>query len=101
LLPFRSTLLEAANFAAKDVQVRPVAIDYGAAMGEVAWFEEPGRDNVLQLLGRKGTLPVTVHLLEPLDRGGDRKRLASEAREAIARRLGLTSLEHSPIGLSE
>ena len=101
LLPFRSTLLEAANFAAKGVQVRPVAIDYGAAMGEVSWFEEPGRDNVLRLLGRKGTVPVTVHLLDPLDRAGDRKQLAAHAREAIARTLGFKLDAHSPIASGE
>jgi 1-acyl-sn-glycerol-3-phosphate acyltransferase len=99
LLAFRSTLLEAANFAAKDVTVRPVAIDYGDSMAEVGWFgEEPGKDNVLRLLGRRGTLAVTVNLLSSLDRAGDRKQLAHEAREAIAQRLGLTSHHHSPIG---
>jgi 1-acyl-sn-glycerol-3-phosphate acyltransferase len=98
LLPFRSTLLEAANFAAKDVAIRPVVIDYGDARPEVGWWHEPGKDNVLRLLGRRGTLPVTVHLLEPLDRAGDRKQLADQAREAIAQRLGLTSHPHSPIG---
>jgi 1-acyl-sn-glycerol-3-phosphate acyltransferase len=98
-LAFRSTLLEAANFAAKDVTVRPVAIDYGDSMAEVGWFgEEPGKDNVLRLLGRRGTLAVTVNLLSSLDRAGDRKQLAHEAREAIAQRLGLTSHHHSPIG---
>ena len=98
LLPFRSTLLEAANFAAKDVEIRPVAIDYGAAAAEAGWWEEPGMDNVLRMLGRRGTLPVTVHLLAPLDRDGDRKRLAHEAREAIAERLGFKLPGHSPIG---
>jgi 1-acyl-sn-glycerol-3-phosphate acyltransferase len=99
LLPFRSTLLEAANFAAKDVGIRPVAIDYGCSRAEVGWFgEEPGIDNVLRLLGRRGTLPITVNLLSPLDRSGDRKQLTNEAREAIAQRLGLTSEDHSPIG---
>ena len=101
LLPFRSTLLEAANFAAKDVEIRPVAVDYGRAAGEIGWWIEPGKDNVLRLLGRRGTLPVTVHLLAPLDRGGDRKQLTHEAREAIAQLLGLTSLPHSPIGEAE
>jgi 1-acyl-sn-glycerol-3-phosphate acyltransferase len=101
LLPFRSTLLEAANYAARDVQVRPVAIDYGAASAEVGWWEEPGKDNVLRLLGRRGTLAVTVHLLDPLDRAGDRKQLAQQAREAIARRLGFKLSEHSPIGSGE
>lgn len=98
LLPFRSALLEAANFAAKDVTVRPMVIDYGDAASEIGWWDEPGRDNVLRLLGRRGTLPVTVHLLGPLNRTGDRKQLANEAREAIAATLGLTSHPHSPIG---
>jgi len=98
LLPFRSTLLEAANFAARDVVIRPVAVDYGDAMAEVGWADEPGKQNVLRLLGRPGTLPVTVNVLEALDRTGDRKQLTSEAREAIAQRLGLTSPPHSPIG---
>jgi 1-acyl-sn-glycerol-3-phosphate acyltransferase len=97
LLPFRSTLLEAANFAARDVEIRPVAIDYGEAAREVGWWEEPGKDNVLRLLGRRGTLPVTVKLLEPLDRSGDRKQLAEAAREEIARSLGLTSPHQPPI----
>src|SRR5205823_5041584 len=67
LLPFRSTLLEAANFAAKDVEIRPVALDYGAAAAaEIGWWQEPGKDNILRLLGRRGTLPVTVNVLSPL-----------------------------------
>lgn len=99
LLPFRSALLEATNFAAKDVEVRPVAIDYGEARAELGWFDqEPGIANVLRILGRKGSLPVSVTLLEPLDRSLDRKQLAHQAREAIAERLGLTSHHHSPIG---
>ena len=97
LLPFRSTLLEAANFAAKDVAIRPVALDYGAARAEVGWWEEPGKDNVLRLLGRRGTLPVTVLLLPPLDRSGDRKQLTEQARESIAEALGFKSAAHSPI----
>ena len=101
LLPFRPTLLEAANFAARDVAIRPVVIDYGKAMTEVSWWHEAGKDNVLRLLGRRGTLPVAVHLLDPLDRYADRKQLAYEAREAIAERLGLTSKQHSPIGGDE
>jgi 1-acyl-sn-glycerol-3-phosphate acyltransferase len=101
LLPFRSTLLEAANFAAKEVAIRPIAIDYGPAAAEVGWWEEPGKANVLRVLGRPGTLPVTVRVLPPLDRAGDRKRLAQEAREAIGRTLGLTLHHHSPIGGDE
>jgi 1-acyl-sn-glycerol-3-phosphate acyltransferase len=98
LLPFRSTLLEAANFAAKDVKIRPVVMDYGSAAAEIGWYLEPGKDNVLRLLGRKGTLPVTVRVLPPLDRGSDRKQLTQEVREAIADTLGFKSHAHSPIG---
>jgi 1-acyl-sn-glycerol-3-phosphate acyltransferase len=99
LLPFRSALLEATNFTARDVEVRPAVIDYGSARPELGWFDhEPGIANVLRILGRRGTLPVTVSLLEPLDRSLDRKLLAHQAREAIAERLGLTSHHHSPIG---
>ena len=98
LLPFRSTLLEAANYAAKDVEIRPVVIDYGAARAEVGWWEESGQNNVLRILGRRGTLPITIKLLAPLDRSGDRKQLAHEAREIIAKELGFKSPDHSPIG---
>ena len=98
LLPFRSTLLEAANFAARDVTIRPIAIDYGPAAPSVCWFHERGMHNVLRILGRGGTVPVTVHVLDPLDRAGDRKQLAHEARQAIAETLGLTSSHQSPIG---
>ena len=98
LLPFRSTLLEAANYAGRDVAIVPVAIDYGAATEEIAWYHEPGMHNVLRVLGRPGTLPVTVHLLPPLDRALGRKALAQAAREAIAQRLGFKSDVGSPIG---
>src|SRR5689334_9881555 len=70
LLPFRSTLLEAANFAAKDVRIQPIAVDYGAATADLAWFEEPGRENIARVLGRKGTMPVTLDAKPALDRSG-------------------------------
>ena len=102
LLPFRSTLLEAANYADNDIEIRPVAINYRNARPDFGWFgSEPGKDNVLRLLGRAGTVAVTVTLMPPLDRAADRKRLTQEAREQIARSLGLTSEAHSPIGGSE
>ena len=87
MLPFRSTLLEAATFAEKDVEIRPVAIDYGEAAAEIGWHDEPGKENILRILSRKGTLPVIVNLLPPLERTGDRKALANAAREAIAETL--------------
>jgi lyso-ornithine lipid O-acyltransferase len=87
MLPFRSTLLEAAAIAKKDVEIRPVALDYGAAAAEIGWHNEPGKENILRILGRKGTLPVTVNLLPPLERTGDRKALANAARQAIEQTL--------------
>jgi 1-acyl-sn-glycerol-3-phosphate acyltransferase len=98
LLPFRSTLLEAANYASRDVRIRPVAVDYGTAKAEVGWFVEAGADNVKRILNRRGTLPVAVNVLAPLDPALDRKRLTHAARAAIAETLGLTSPAHSPIG---
>ena len=101
LLPFRSTLLEAANFAAKDVEIRPVVVDYGTAASEVGWFHEPAKRNILRILNRPGTLPVNVRVLPPLDRSGDRKQLAHQARHAIAEQLGFKLHAHSPIGEAE
>ncbi|HET8750680.1 MAG TPA: lysophospholipid acyltransferase family protein [Sphingomicrobium sp.] len=101
LLPFRSTLLEAANFAPHDVAIRPVAIDYGNAKAEVGWYEEKGADNVKRILERRGTLPVTVRMLPPLDPALDRKQLTHEARERIAETLGFRSPARSRIGTAE
>ena len=100
LLPFRSTLLQAAMLAGKDVAIRPVGLDYGALAREISWYDEGGKDNVLRVLGRRGTIPVTVNLLEPLP-AGDRKQLALAAREAIARSLGFKLSGHSPIAASQ
>lgn len=85
LLPFRSTLLAAVAPPPPGTAIRPVAIDYGAAAGEIAWHGgEPAIANALRVLGRRGTLPVTVRLLDPLDPSHDRKALAREAQARIA-----------------
>jgi 1-acyl-sn-glycerol-3-phosphate acyltransferase len=94
LLPFRPPLFAAASGR---IPVRPVVIDYGASATEVSWFEEPGKDNILRILGRRGVLPVGVHLLDPLA-PGDRKQLAAAASVAIADALGFKSTAASPIG---
>jgi hypothetical protein len=47
--------------------------------------------------GRRGTLPVTVRLLNQLGHG-DRKQLARDAGEEIADALGFKSPAYSPIG---
>ncbi|MEO7654516.1 MAG: lysophospholipid acyltransferase family protein, partial [Sphingomicrobium sp.] len=101
LLPFRSTLIEAVNYAGKDVAVRPVAIDYGAAAPAIAWYQEPVPGNIRRVLGRKGSLAVTLHLLEPLERTGDRKAITAAARAAILEALGFTGDGPSPIGAGQ
>lgn len=94
LLPFRPPLFAAAS---DRFPVRPVAIDYGMAAREVSWFEEAGKDNIIRILGRRGVLPVTVRLLDPLA-PGERKQLAAAASVAIGDALGFKSAAASPIG---
>ncbi len=85
LLPFRPTLLDAVAPPPAGVEVRPVAIDYGAAVDDIAWHSgEAGRANVWRLLGRRGTFAVTLRLLDPLAPVADRKALARAARAGIA-----------------
>lgn len=98
LLPFRSTLIEAANYAARDVVIRPVVLDYGPIAASIAWYRQPAMDNVRRILGRPGVIRVHLHLLPPLDRSGDRKQLTAAARTAIAAKLGFADDEASPIG---
>lgn len=87
LLPFRASLLAAADAVA----VHPVAIDYGEARGEIAWFDdEPAIRNVLRVWGRPGRFDVTVRLLPALAPSADRKALATQARAAVGGALGLS-----------
>ena len=91
LLPFRSTLLAAVAPAAAGTAVRPVAIDYGDGIDDIAWHGgEQAIANALRVLGRKGTVPVTVRLLDPLPPGEDRKALARDAHAAIQAALTTT-----------
>ena len=90
ILPFRASLLAALFPPLPGVRVQPVALDYGAAAHDLAWIgDEPGLANVRRVLGRRGTTPVTVHFLAPVDPAtGDRKALASAARAEIVEALG-------------
>jgi len=85
LLPFRPTLLHAVAPPPPGASVRPVAIDYSAAVDAIAWHGgEPGLANVMRVLGMRGTRRVTVRLLDPLAPHADRKTLARAAERAIA-----------------
>jgi 1-acyl-sn-glycerol-3-phosphate acyltransferase len=101
LLPFRSTLIEAANYASREVEVRPVALDYGPVAPHIAWYQQPALANARRILGRRGTLRVDIHLLPPLDRSGDRKQMTREARAAIAGALGFADDGQAPIAAAQ
>ena len=91
LLPFRTTLLEAVAPPPPGVTVRPVAVDYGDYADVVGWHSgERGMANFRRVLGHRGTMAVTIRLLDPLPPDQDRKQLARHARQTIA--AALTSL---------
>lgn len=85
LLPFKPALLSAVSPPPDGVVVRPVAVDYGAVARDFGWHgDEPGGANVKRILGRRGTVAVTVRLLDPLPLSVDRKALARLAHDSIA-----------------
>jgi 1-acyl-sn-glycerol-3-phosphate acyltransferase len=91
VLPFRASLLSALFPPLPGLKVQPVAIDYGRAGADIAWMgEETALANVKRVLSLKGTAPVTLHFLEPLDpiEFGNRKALAEASRRAILAVLG-------------
>lgn len=86
VLPFRASLFAALFPALPGVKVQPVAIDYGAAAAAVTWTgDEPAARNARRVLSRRGTIPLTLRFLEPLDPAtlGDRKALAETSRDAV------------------
>jgi 1-acyl-sn-glycerol-3-phosphate acyltransferase len=86
LLPFRASLLASLFPPLPRVKVQPVAIDYGAASHDIAWVgEESAGANIRRVLSRRGTTPVTIRFLAPVDPAqvGDRKALAAAARAEI------------------
>ena len=94
VLPFRASLLAAVSPPPEGIMVQPVAIDFGEAGPDVAWVgKEPALQNVRRILSRRGTTPVTLRFLDPIDPGaiGDRKTLAATGREAIVAALGASA----------
>lgn len=85
LLPFRSSLLSLAETSPLPLIVQPVAIDYGDNAPEFGWpAGETGQANFIRLLGRKGTVAVTLHFLKPLAPRQSRKVMTAHSRQAIA-----------------
>lgn len=92
LLPFKSSLLASVEQLAHEVPVQPVALDYGGAAAEIAWFgDEPGMANVNRILARPGRVELTIRFLDPLagDALTNRKTMTAAAQEAIERALRL------------
>jgi lyso-ornithine lipid O-acyltransferase len=84
MLPFRSSLLKIAEQPPLPITIQPVAIDYGRHAPEFGWPQgESGVANFLRLLGRRGRVTVTLHLLEPLGPDLNRKQLARTAQTRI------------------
>ncbi len=94
ILPFRASLLASLFPPLPGVLVQPVALDYGAAAHDLAWIgDESGLANVRKVLTRRGTVPVVLHFLAPVDpASGDRKALASAARAEIVEALDPSAL---------
>lgn len=88
LLPFKPSLLSAVAPPPEGIDIRPVAIDYGAAAPIIGWGTgEPGVANFFRVLGRKGRIPVVVRLLHAIPPDPDRKVMARAAHDAIAQAL--------------
>lgn len=86
ILPFRVSLLSALFPPLPRLQVQPIALDYGAAVHDIAWVgDEPAPANAKRILSRSGRTPVTVRFLDPVDphETGDRKTLAVRSRSEI------------------
>lgn len=100
LLPFKPALLAGLMPPPRDLLIQPVWIDYGAAAAEIAWHDgEPAGANAMRLLKRRGTLPVTLHFLDPFDPEDypDRKAVAEEARNRILARQAASAGRTGPV----
>ncbi|HEY0117076.1 MAG TPA: lysophospholipid acyltransferase family protein [Allosphingosinicella sp.] len=84
VLPFRASLFSALYPPIPGLVVQPIAIDYGANNGLVAWGDESGGAVVNRVFSHKGTIPTRMTFSEPLDPAQmDRKRMAIVSRQAI------------------
>ena len=104
VLPFRPSLFASLFPPLPLTKVQPVAIDYGPAAADIAWLDgETIVANARRILSRPGTIAVTLLFLDPVDphEAGDRKALASAAREKVVQALvapRFRSPPPSPIG---
>jgi len=86
VLPFRASLLAALFPPLPRLRVQPVAIRFAPAARDIAWGENEGaKENAVRILSRRGTIPLILHFLAPVDpaAAGDRKALAEQARAEV------------------
>jgi 1-acyl-sn-glycerol-3-phosphate acyltransferase len=91
VLPFRASLLASLFPPLPGLAVQPVALDYGPTGNEIAWTGSEGAGaNARRVLSRRGTIPLTIRFLEPIDPATlcDRKQLAARAHSAVVAALG-------------
>jgi 1-acyl-sn-glycerol-3-phosphate acyltransferase len=101
VMPFRPSLFASLFPPLDDVRVQPIAIDYGELDREIAWVgDEPAGGNAMRVVGRRGTIPVTLRFLEPIDphAAGDRKILAKQAEAEVIEALGFSETPDSLYG---
>jgi 1-acyl-sn-glycerol-3-phosphate acyltransferase len=100
VLPFRASLLASLFPPLPGIRVQPVAIDYGPAVAEIAWIgDEPAAANAKRVVSRRGTIPVTISFLDPIDASalGDRKALAAAARAQVEAALRASEAAGAPL----
>lgn len=100
VLPFRPSLFASLFPPLEGVKVQPVCIDYASAAEEIAWVgAEPAGANAKRVLSRRGTTPVVLRFLEPIDPGqaGDRKVLAAQAQAEVEEALGASEPGSHPL----
>jgi 1-acyl-sn-glycerol-3-phosphate acyltransferase len=91
VLPFRASLLASLFPPLPGLAIQPVALDYGPAGDDIAWTgNEPAGANAKRVLSRRGTIPLIIRFLPPIDPAAlrDRKALAERARTDIVAALG-------------
>ena len=100
ILPFRASLFASLFPPLEGVTVQPVAIDYGELAREIAWTGDEGSGaNALRVLSRRGTIPLTISFLAPIDphEAGDRKTLAARAQAEVGAVLAASEAGSDPL----
>ena len=100
ILRFRPSLFASLFPPLPNVKVQPIAVDYGPLVAEIAWVgDEPAGANARRVLSRRGTIPLVLRFLEPVDphATADRKLLAGRCRAEVVAALDASEAEPQPL----